>query len=118
MPTVSPTVWACVSAFALAYGLIRVLLLRLRTRRHRKFIRADLAERKCEFAMARRRRRRLLAAVQTYDVEYTDPDSDIVTAVCTIDRRKVTWSPDDGIPGVFNQLVPTNLPDHGQNWRG
>lgn len=118
MPTIPPIVLGYASVVALAYGIARVILLRLRARRHRRCIREDLEQRKCQLNGARRRRRRLLARAQTYDIEYTDPDQDIVNAVCTVDRRTLTWSLDDGVPGLFNQLVPTNLPEYGQNWRG
>lgn len=109
---------AATSIAALIYGLGRVLALRLRARRHRRLIRADLEQRKCQFGFARRRRFRLLARRQTYDVEYIDREQDQVNGVCTVERRNVQWSESDGVPGPFIELVPTNLPDYGQNWRG
>jgi hypothetical protein len=118
MSTILSNALAAASVAALIYGLGRVLALRLRARRHRRLIRADLEQRRCQFALARRRRFRLLAARQTYDVEYVDPERDSLNAVCTVERRNVAWSESDGVPGPFNELIPTNLPDYGQNWRG
>ena len=119
MLNVPPTALTVVSAVALLYGVARVLMLLLRARRHRRLIRHDLDQRKCHFGVARRRRGRLLARQQTYDVEYTDPESDVVAAACTLDRGgAVKWDENDGVPGPFNQLVPSDLPEYGQNWRG
>ena len=109
---------AAASIAALIYGLGRPLALCFRARRHRRLIRADLEQRKCRFAFARRQRFRLLASRQTYDVEYVDPEQDQLNAVCTVEQRDVKWSESDGVPGPFIELIPTHLPDYGQNWRG
>jgi hypothetical protein len=101
-----------ISAATVVGATIAMLWLKFRAARDRRAIAAELEKRGCTVLAVRTLRRR------TYDVEYTDQESDPARATATVAPGGVVcWDEDFGdvtASGRFAQDLPT----YGQNWRG
>ena len=101
-----------ISAVAVACASLATLWLKLRSARDRRTIVADLEKRRCSMTGFRTLRGR------TYDIEYTDQESDPARATATIARGgAIFWDEDFGDVNTSVRYAQ-DLPTYGQNWRG